>query len=277
MKAKILAGGEKMPSAWIVTNNQKNKSLPSDRGRKSIKNGKVYLKNGQDFEIELYNPLQNCVLCDIKLNGQSISKTGLILKPGQRVYLDCFIDDKRKFVFNTYDVDNTQDNLDSISQNGTLEVFFYKEEVVTIDNWPIVLNPIVIRTYPSYPWYKPYPIYYGTTTGNTYNYSSRTVGTAGLTSELYTANDLQVFSTNADCTIETGRVEKGDVSNQQFSEMDMNFQKFYISHTLIQILPESRKPIEAVDLKKEEVNFCHQCGNKNDSYNFCPKCGSKLK
>ncbi len=57
------------PGAWIVVNNQKDKINPSDRGRKSIKNGNVYLKDGQEFEVELYNPLTDCVLCDLKLNG----------------------------------------------------------------------------------------------------------------------------------------------------------------------------------------------------------------
>ncbi|MFM7978380.1 MAG: hypothetical protein ACKPKO_03610, partial [Candidatus Fonsibacter sp.] len=86
--AKQIASGN--PNAWIVS--------PNDKGRKSIKNGKVFLNDGDEFEIELFNPLTECVLADIKLNGQSISKTGLVLKPGQRFYLDCFIDDKKKFV-----------------------------------------------------------------------------------------------------------------------------------------------------------------------------------
>ena len=53
---------KKNPGAWIVNS--------TDRGRKSVKNGKVYLSDKFEFEIELYNPLQDCVLADIKLNGK---------------------------------------------------------------------------------------------------------------------------------------------------------------------------------------------------------------
>ena len=89
--AKIANNYVSKPNAWIVNS--------TDKGRKSIKNGKVYLQDSEEFQIELFNPLSECVLADIKLNGQPISKTGLVLKPGQRFYLDCFIDDNKKFKF----------------------------------------------------------------------------------------------------------------------------------------------------------------------------------
>ena len=38
------------PGAWVVNSN--------DKGRKSIKKGKVYLQDKEEFVIELYNPLQ---------------------------------------------------------------------------------------------------------------------------------------------------------------------------------------------------------------------------
>ena len=46
----------------------------------------VFLKDGSEFEIELFNPLQVTVLAKIKLNGEWINGGGLILKPGQRVF-----------------------------------------------------------------------------------------------------------------------------------------------------------------------------------------------
>jgi hypothetical protein len=355
MKAKTLAGEVTVPTAWIVTNNQKDKTKPSDRGRKSIKNGKVYLDDKSEFEVELYNPLQECVLCDIKLNGQSISKTGLVLKPAQRFYLDCFIDDKKKFVFNTYEVEDTNETNDSISKNGQLEVFFYKEDVVQINDWRRKFDPIIIREYyPLYypyrpywdrPYYSPYPyygsigdIYYGsgtgilnsgtttistdssrftaqpnnvTITGNTGNtlFSTNSTtnysGSSNNVSALYSNNnsvdvsnllnnnlnkiDISNFSTkDAEQTIntvlnqykETGRVEKGTASSQKFDEIDMQFQSFYISSTILQILPNSRKPVETTEIKNDDIiiiNFCTSCGNKNNNYTFCPNCGCKLK
>lgn len=161
------------PDAWIVVNNQQDKSKPSDRGRKSIKNGKVYLDDGQEFELELHNPLQECVLCDVKLNGQSISKSGLVLKPGQRFYLDCFIDDKKKFVFNTYEVGANLESISAIEKNGSLEVFFYKESVVSINNWKERFDRIIVeKWYPVYyPQYYPYHHYY-----DPYYYPNRIYG-----------------------------------------------------------------------------------------------------
>jgi hypothetical protein len=261
------------PSAWVVNS--------SDRGRKSIKKGKVYLSDKSEFEIELFNPLKDCVLADIKLNGKSISKNGLILKPGQRFYLDCFIDDKKKFVFNTYDVDDTDEVKSAIEKNGLLEVFFYKESVLNLDQ----LNrtgTIHIHNHNDYfyPWGRTY--YYGN--GTTYGGVTNTTlcGSNTITSNAnlgsYTTNCVNtnvnystgintVFTSSCDSnmmnissagggaapkSIETGRIEKGEASDQKFKSVDMDFETYYIASTVIQLLPDSRKPIEASDLKKNK-------------------------
>ncbi len=188
MGSKPMVAPTSTPSAWIVTNNRKDKSQPSDKGRKSVKNGKVYLDDGQEFEIELHNPLTECVLCDIKLNGQSISKNGLVLRPGQRFYLDCFIDDKKKFVFNTYEVENTIEASDSIAKNGLLEVFFYKEDVVQISDWRRRFDRVIVEKhyYPTHPYWTTYPnIYYGYPYINTVSIGT---GAIGLTTNTFTLN-----------------------------------------------------------------------------------------
>lgn len=188
MGSKPMVAPTSTPSAWIVTNNRKDKSQPSDKGRKSVKNGKVYLDDGQEFEIELHNPLQECVLCDIKLNGQSISKNGLVLRPGQRFYLDCFIDDKKKFIFNTYEVENTLESSDAIAKNGVLEVFFYKEDVVQINDWRRRFDRVIVERhyYPTYPYWVTYPnIYYGSPIGGYYGTT-----TGGLSGNAYTTQGI---------------------------------------------------------------------------------------
>jgi hypothetical protein len=278
--AKSIAQTKTKPSAWIVT--------PNDKGRKSIKSGKVFLEDKEEFEIELFNPLTVSVLADIKLNGQSISKTGLVVKPGQRVYLDCFIDDKKKFVFSTYEIDGGLESLDATQNNGLLEVFFYKEDVITLDNWQTKFGRIIVEKYypyNPYPWYlhtthNPYTIYggtigtggYGTTTLTNGVNINPSIGTITTNNAVYNSQsinssyttDLNVsyggttvnnlFSVN---NIETGRVEKGEKSKQKFTEVDMDFEKHYIASTIIQILPESRKPVETKDIfnkKTGEVN-----------------------
>jgi hypothetical protein len=238
--AKIFANINQKPGAWIVD--------PEDKGRKSIKSGKCFLKNNSYFEIELFNPLSVSVLSDIKLNGQSISKTGLVVKPGQRVYLDCFIDDKKKFIFSTYDIDGSQESLDATEKNGLLEVFFYKEDVITLSNWKSNFDKVIVEKWHVYPNYNPYGIWHGITPPNFNITSSNSTTTnfGNVSNSLYSSNSSitppRVKYSNS--RIETGRVEKGEASKQQFTKVDMDFEKNYISSTIIQILPESRKPAE---------------------------------
>lgn len=265
------------PSAWIVN------SL--DRGRKSIKQNNVYLDDKEEFLIELYNPLQQSVLTEIKLNGQSISKSGLVLNPGQRYYLDCFLDDKKKFVFNTYDVDDSNETLNAIAKNGLLEVFFYKESVVTINNWNR-FNTIVVDRY--YPWGSywgntyygsgittgittgGYGNIYGCTTGTTLGnsgnatFTTTTTNTGSLNiaaasamsnSNLVNCAGTSTFTSNTlSKSIETGRVGKGDKSKQKFESVDMDFDNYYIASTIIQMLPNSRKPVETKEIDRSKVS-----------------------
>jgi hypothetical protein len=276
--AKQIASNSK-PGAWIVS--------PKDKGRKQIKSGKVFLNDEDEFEIELFNPLTVSVLADIKLNGQSISKTGLVVKPGQRVYLDCFIDDKKKFKFSTYEIENSGEALDATQNNGLLEVFFYKEDVITLDNWQRKFDRIIVEKYypyNPYPWRNPYTVWYGTTptiggscvttnlnngiigtttTSNAY-YSSNNVVNCSYTSDVNvpyggtTVNNLSNSFSITPSSLETGRVEKGEKSKQKFTEVDIDFEKHYIASTIIQILPESRKPAEVKEVfnkKTGEIKF----------------------
>ena len=261
MKTKTLTGNSK-PGAWIVS--------PTDKGRKSIKNGRVFLKDGDEFEIELFNPLTSSVLAEIKLNGESISKTGLVVKPGQRVYLDCFIDSRKKFIFSTYGIDGSQESLDATAKNGMLEVFFYKEETIALENWKSKFDKIIIERHHHYgyqyntywcntPNYNQYTVYSaGTTLGGSLNVTA-TNGTnslsIGASNSFYnsTPNNFNVNgslnNTAAINTTETGRIEKGANSSQGFTEVNIDFENHYIASTVIQILPESRKPAEVKNVK----------------------------
>lgn len=294
MKTKETKGAN-LPGAWIVN--------PKDRGRKPIKSGNIYLQNNEVFVIEIFNPLRECVLADIRLNSQSISKTGLVIKPGQRVYLDCFVDDRKKFIFQTYEIEMTDETAEAIQNNGLMEVFFYKEEAVSLKNWSEKLRQVVIREYyPVYPYwqpyYRPYPFWYGaytsgttttnigttlqggglsfggTTTNTVFNSTTGTLNlTGGLSNsasytsgvDLSNLNLNNSFSSNSipiAGSLETGRIEKGEKSNQQFTEVDMDFEKNYIHHIVYQLLPESRKPVEAETKKpSEKLKEGHQAAD----------------
>jgi hypothetical protein len=281
--------GTNLPGAWICN--------PNDNGRKPIKSGNIYLQNDEQFKIELYNPLRECVLADIRLNIQSISKTGLVIKPGQRVYLDCFVDDRKKFIFQTYEIEMSDETQEAIQNNGLMEVFFYKEEAVSLKNWSEKLREVVVREYypiyvDRYPYWYPYhrpTVWYGncttigtsnnlfggsfggTTTNTVFNSTNGTLNlTGGVSNSASYTSGVDLSNMNiSNCfssesipvagSLETGRIEKGEKSNQQFSEVDMDFEKNYIHHIVYQLLPESRKPVE-VETKKD-LKVSHDATN----------------
>ena len=94
--------GTSFPEAHITRSKSKS------RGRLKIYNDNtVYLDQGEEFEIEVFNPTTKTILAKIDFNGEMISHSGLVLRPGQRVFLERFFDDNRKFKFEVYEVENT--------------------------------------------------------------------------------------------------------------------------------------------------------------------------
>ena len=89
----------------------------------------------------------------------------------------------------------------------------------------------------------------GLTTTNVYNSSNNINCSYTSQVDLPNLNVAGSLSTNS---IETGRVEKGENSKQKFTEVDMEFEKHYIASTIIQILPESRKPAEIKQIKTKQ-------------------------
>ena len=112
----------KMPTANIAVNKSRVK-LYNKQGDLPT----YYLQKGQEFQIELFNPTTNTVLAKITLNGNVISQGGLVLNPGQRVFLDRYLDVAKKFLFDTYEVANTQEVKEAIVNNGDFKVEFYRE------------------------------------------------------------------------------------------------------------------------------------------------------
>jgi hypothetical protein len=222
------------PSAWIVKNNRTDKSK-NDRGRTKIYTGnKVYLTDNSEFEIELFNPTKKSVLAKIKINGSKISESGLVLRPGERVYLDCFLESKRKFVFKTYEVENTKESKKAIEDNGIVEVSFFDEK----EEMTITEPEMYIPTNFDFQGY-----FYPTTGTKIYNSNTFTYQPMSTT----TATSININ------TIDTGRVEKGDISNQNFYQVDMVFDKL-LNKITYKILPEKTKAIKSEDLKPKNKN-----------------------
>jgi len=235
------------PCAYITKNKQRIKQF----------NQNVYLKDGSEFEIELYNPSRKTVLSKIKINGEFINGGGIILRPGERVFLERYIDVPRKFKFETYTVDSTNETMNAIANNGDVEILFYEEQDIVI-NTNLTWNP--------------------TYTTNNYNDvigGSFTTTNLNLKSTFNSTYDTLSFSNDVQSkSVETGRVEQGSSSNQSFKTVSKNFNSWTVSTSVWKLLPESQKPIE----KKDLIDKCPKCSTKikKSSWKFCPECGYQM-
>ena len=227
----------------------------------------VYLKNNQEFEIELFNPKTTPVLAKIKLNGSYISTKGIYLKPGERVFLNRFIDKAMKFTFSTYEVDGDNSSvLKAIANNGDVSVEFYDEQVVFNTTWnqPTWINLGSTFTYTN-----------NTITDNLNTVNNYYSNTSSSSPTLSTSSFNSSPKLKRSKEIETGRVEAGSSSNQKFETINGNFNSWYTTVVNWKILPESQEPVTVASVT---TNYCGACGNKiqKSNYKFCPNCGEKL-
>jgi len=247
-----------LPTAHITIGNDR---------LKVYHNNTIYMRDGVEFKFELYNPKQISVLAVISINGNQISRNGLIIKPGQRVYLDRYIDEAKRFKFETYMVDDSTSTKKAIQNNGLIKVEFYDEDVINF-------NAVITTTiYPTYPTYMSPTISNGS--DFLYNESSTHAYTSGIYCK---AIDNPVSSTSnhtlSKSKLETGRVEMGSKSNQKLTASSTNFQYIPFYQVEYQIKPESELPIEISDIKQ----YCPECRYRirKSTWKYCPKCGGEL-
>lgn len=244
-----------MPCAYVTKNRQRIKQFGDN----------VYLKDGSEFELELYNPSRKTVLSKVKINGTYITGGGIVLRPGERVFLERYLDDPRKFKFETYHVDGSVETQNAIAENGDVEIEFYneKESIPTLN---LNYNPLGGL-------HSNYGTYFNTTIGSTdVNYKTTTITSTTLGSNKESRfNGLRSKKLKSS---ETGRVEKGSNSDQSFKTVNKEFEYLIISKSYWKILPESQKKYEIKDI----VSYCSNCGakRKKTSHKFCPTCGEKF-
>lgn len=237
--------GSKEPSAFITVRKQRQKQ-----------NGKnVYLHDRTEFEIELHNPTNDSILAKISLNGNRISNSGVVLKPGERVFLERYLDEDRKFLFETYEVLDNKTNQRAIENNGLVIVEFFNKMLFTnyghLGGYTYLNNQLL----------------YGSGSGIV-NGNPTIFNTTGLGNSNIIGNTSTSYA-----KIETGRVEKGDKSDQEFGT---SYEIFNTNVSWVKewkILPFSAKDITTKDLVKR----CGGCGTKvKDNYKFCPQCGNQV-
>ena len=195
----------------------------------------VYLNDGTEFQIYLKNPYQSHLGIKISVNNKSIGNM-LVLRPGQSFWLDRFINENRKFLFNTYEIENTAEMKYAVNNNGRVEIEFYHER----EEKQMQSKAATTEEYGSY--------------------MSNSIRKGVLRS--------------LDATIETGRVEKGGHSNQKFKYCDIDFVHIPFKIERIQILPNSRKQISVEETRRKYCSQCGKKVSPKDK--FCSNCGAKL-
>lgn len=226
------------------------------KNRTAMYQGNVYLKNGTEFEIELYNPTSDTVLAKIEFNGKPIDG-GIILRPAERVYLERYITTPKKFVFETYMVDDTDESKDAIADNGKVVISFYRE---TKSQEPSYWSGMF-----KYDKYRLPKLPFKVTLGGDFNYSTNTL-TSG-----YNMNT----TTRSLTKLETGMVGKGSDSSQVFKNMDIDFDHFTFHSVNIKLMPISLMNVTSDEIKVRR--YCSHCGSKISSTDkYCAQCGERI-
>lgn len=256
---------------------------------------KIFLKDSTEFEVELFNPTTDTILAKISLNGDYINGGGLILYPGQRVYLERYLDNNNRFKFETYTVERHNSEVQgAIRNNGTVSVEFFKEKKwqkinsscnfytntssVTFDSCQSIFNAGTTTNTEPYTFTSDVG---STTTGSAcVNYSAdlsmTNIKCADITGSAI-LNEVGEALTKRYCNatdslLETGRIAEGSKSDQSFTEADVDFETAYFHKITYALLPETEKQMHAEDIRVH----CSNCGNRRrkDSWKFCPSCGS---
>lgn len=267
-----------VPTVNIAVNNNRQKRYNSNTNQPIY-----YLKDETEFQLELYNPTTSITRADIWLNGKKLDGGGLVLKPGQRVFLDRYFDSNKRFKFETYEVGKSKSVEKAIKPNGLVEIRFYKEET---NNYIISGNTVTLD-WNSGTGGLPY-----TYTTNTVNFgaadccTTNNIGTITTTASSFV--DIELLNDSPDIMKptrsiikksskkqETGMIGKGSTSNQEFKNVhyDFEYNPFYTVE--YKILPISQKQNTKGDINV--ARYCSQCGSRSKpTFKFCSQCGAKV-
>ncbi len=294
----IYEPSKSVPTANIAVNKSRMKVY-----NKNVEMPTYYLQSGQEFQIEIFNPTTDVVLAKITLNNKLISQGGLVLNPGQRVFLDRYLDVAKKFKFDTYEVANTKEVKTAIENNGDVKVEFFKERQPQYYGNPLTLQGTIIGgSFGGPTWVNTngsggysQPTFTTTSLSNKFSLSSSSSSnvdnTAFYSSSIATMDSLSLGDVNVSSapikkefksksvlrsakTIETGRVEQGSNSDQKFKTVNKDFEYFAFHTVEYKLLPLSQKTIGSEDLKVKV--YCTNCGTKlGKGHKFCSSCGTK--
>lgn len=284
-----------VPTVYIAKHKSRIKRYSSRSGRPTY-----YLHNNDEFQIEIHNPTKEVISAEIWLNSKLTSNSKLVIQPGERVFLDRYLDKPTKYKFTTYEVTDSKQNKKAIENNGNLEVRFYREQI-------LFNNVNVTTTWTTYDsTSNPYWYQDGTTTGspvfggvtNTLTgpnirdfvgYSSSDMSSGkqllcdsvlkygsntSISHDKFLHGISDLASNNTDNNIETGRVAEGSGSAQEFSYANWSFEPFPFYSVQYDILPLSQKTVSSNQLSV--ARYCSNCGAKlKPKDKFCSQCGTR--
>lgn len=270
----------------------------------------VYLNDGDEFQIQLFNSETIEIGAEIFIDGEPLSNI-IILNPGERMWLERYTDKAKKFKFKVYTVDGDSKEVEkAIAKNGEIEIKFYrKKKPVVINNYHIHY-PETYR-YDIYvePGWRSNMMYYNNDNSITTCSAGDSINSVNFCSTLDVSSNISTSSCTSTSTartcrfepakasfnygessdgiswaslddsidpnlIETGRVGEGSNSNQRFQEVSIDLETFSFKIEKFKILPYSRKPFTVNDTKKI---YCSNCGRKlNSKFKFCPYCGEEI-
>lgn len=251
------------PEAYIAIGRNRQKIYPGT---------KIYLKGGTEFQLELFNGTAGVIAAKIYINDEPISNSLIVLRPGVREFLDRYIDDNKKFLFDTYTVEDSPAAKAAIAKNGNIRVEFFKASVPA----PTLIPLVFPNNWNSVPYTYPNP-YCGTTlTTSNNSFFCNTASTISSFNTVggNTVGGISVGGSLNEKSIETGIIEGGAASDQNFTNYNGEFDSWPFFTQAYQILPISAKPVEISKIRQ----YCSQCGNRirKTSWHFCPSCGEKM-
>ena len=253
----------------------------------------VYLDKDSEFQIKLFNPTTETIAAEVFVNEKSLGEK-IVIRPGQLIWLERYLDEAKKFRFDTYEVDaDVEEVKQAIRNNGGIKVKFYKEKVSYDYNWSRNLTDyfthypycgkVEINSAPN--WNntdircstndlvgKPLISNIATMDSYSCNYST----TCNISGTIDTACSTRPYKVKGGISQpnETGRVEKGGYSNQRFDTINLDIESLPFATEEIKLLPKSQKPVYKEDLEKL---YCPECGRKvKTKFKYCPFCGEKL-
>ena len=217
----------------------------------------IYLADKQEFGFEFFNATSDNLMVRISINGKPISTQGLVLRPGVHDYLERYIDEDRKFLFETYTVDGDSEAVKkAIQENGDIRIEFFREKQnPRPTHTPYIWNNLRVKGHQGY--HGSGNVLYSKSLGDTAGYHMNMMD---MNSEVRCSSDSIDFAPEENARgfagslskskkIETGRVEKGSNSNQSFVFDNTTFNLYYTWRSSWTILPDSQKPIFREDLK----------------------------